>query len=170
MSYSGIAQEPSVPSAARRQNALSLLLFLLIVAALMLRFFVSPWVMNLFVSYTADSGAIYEKLHFGTYAIFAVLPFALFSRPIYLGGDDAGKFAALVRYSLLILLFIVYLTLAGRPSSSGFVIDSYLVAGAAGLLMLTVGPAARRMIGTITVAMLVLSAAIGTVEQITKHR
>jgi hypothetical protein len=170
MSYPAAVSERLSSSQARRQNALSLLFFLCAAFAFLLRFTVSPQIMNTVVDYTADGGSFYEKLHFGTYAIFLLLAVVLFSRPFLLQGDEIGIFKALLRYSVLIFALVPYLFITGRAGSSGFVIDTYLVAGAAGLLMLALNPDARRALGDLVLGMVILSAVIGTIEAVTQHR
>lgn len=170
MSSSSAALDKSPIESARRQNALALLLLFCTAFAFVLRFVVSSEVMNLFVAYTLEAGAFYEKLHFGTYAVLLLLPFALFSRPFLLRGDEIGKFRALVRYSALVLLLVVFMFVTGRAGSSVLLIDTYLVTGAAGLIMLAQNPASRRLLGDITLGVLILSAVIGTIEALTQQR
>lgn len=170
MSYPAAGSEQLLSNQVHRQNALSLLFFLCAAFAFLLRFTVSPQMMNMVVDYTAEGGSFYEKLHFGTYAIFLLLPFALFSRPFLLRGDEIGTFKALVRYSVLIFALVPYLFATGRAGSSGFLIDTYLVAGAAGLIMLTLNADVRRALGDVVLGMLILSAVIGLVEAVTQHR
>lgn len=155
---------------ARRQNALSLLFFLAIGIAFMVRFAISPQLVNMVMHYTSEGGSFFEKLHFGTYAIFLLLPVVLFSRPFRLAGDEIGKFRALVRFAAVMLLLVGYMILTGRTSSSGFIIDTYLAAGAAALLMLALHADLRRALGDLTLAMLILSAVIGIGEAVTRHR
>ncbi|WP_246811363.1 VpsF family polysaccharide biosynthesis protein [Mesorhizobium sp. AA22] len=157
-------------SQARRQNALSILFFLCAALAFLLRFTVSPQIMNSVVDYTADGGSFYEKLHFGTYAIFLLLALVLFSRPFLLQGDEIGIFKALLLYSALIFALVPYLFITGRAGSSGFIIDTYLVAGAAGLLMLAMNAEVRRALGDVVLGMVILSAVMGTIEAVTQHR
>ncbi|TIX84043.1 MAG: hypothetical protein E5V21_05685, partial [Mesorhizobium sp.] len=170
MSYPAAASERLLSSQARRQNALSILFFLCAALAFLLRFTVSPQIMNMVVDYTADGGSFYEKLHFGTYAIFLLLPFVLFSRPFLLQGDEIGIFKALLLYSALIFALVPYLFITGRAGSSGFIIDTYLVAGAAGLLMLAMNAEVRRALGDVVLGMVIVSAVMGTVEAVTQHR
>ena len=106
MNYSATGPEGSFPAHTQRQSTLSLVFFLAMAFALLMRFTVSPQLLNMVVNYTADQGAFYEKLHVGTYAIFLLLPIVLFSRPITLRGDEIGTFKALLRYSVLILSLI----------------------------------------------------------------
>jgi hypothetical protein len=170
VSYSAADPQRSLSGEARRQNALSLLFFLCAAFAFVLRFAVSSQLMDMVMDYTAASGAFYEKLHFGTYAIYLLLPFVLFTRPFVLRGDEIGKFKALVRFSGLMLALVIYLFATGRAGSSGFIIDTYIVAAAAGLLMYGLHADLRRALGDVTLCLLILSAVMGIVEEITHHR
>jgi hypothetical protein len=155
---------------ARRDNAVALLFFFFTALAFLVRFVITPQLMNRVVSYTIETGAFYEKLHFGTYAVLLLLPFALFSRPFQLHADEIGKFRALVRYCGLMLVLVVFLFFTGRAGSSVFLIDTYLVTGAALLIMLALGPQTRRMLGDLTLGFLILSAVVGTIEAVTHFR
>jgi hypothetical protein len=170
MSYSITETQGAGLAVDRRQNALSLVVFMLSAIALPLRFAISPQLLDRVMDYTGDSGPFYEKLHIGTYAILLLVPLALFSQPFVLRGDEIGKFKALLGYCGLLALLMFYLFLAGHFSSSGFLIDTYVVAAGAGLLLLAQPPDLRRRLGDVTLAMLILSAAIGIVEEITRHR
>lgn len=167
---SSLAAGPDTSLSARRHNALSVLFLLCAAFAFMLRFTVSPQLLDIVVAYTGEGGAFYEKLHFGTYAVMLLLPFLLFTRPFVLTGDDIGKFKALLRYCALLAALVVYLMVAGHAGSSVFVIDTYLVTGAAGLIMLALNPSVRRALGDITLIMLILSAVIGILEEATRRR
>ncbi|WP_417308304.1 VpsF family polysaccharide biosynthesis protein [Devosia sp.] len=170
MSYS--AAEPQLVGGddARRQNALSLVFFLLTAVALLMRFSITPEIMNSMVEYSTLEGATWEKVHFGSYALFALLPFALFSRPIVLRGHEITLFRTFVRYSALLIGLIGFMVVTGRAGSSGFVLDTYLVAGAAGLIMLSQNAEARRALGDVTLIMLLVSALIGIFEAVTQTR
>jgi hypothetical protein len=76
----------------------------------------------------------------------------------------------LLLYSALIFALVPYLFIAGRAGSSGFIIDTYLVAGAAGLLMLALNADVRRALGDVVLGMVILSAVMGTIEAVTQHR
>jgi hypothetical protein len=157
-------------SGERAIDAVRLMLFLMTAVAILVRTVVTPQLLDRVYDYTGDSGAFFMKLHIGTYAILAVLPIALFGQPITLYGNEVGKFRALMRYCGLLLIIVAYSAVIGRLSSIGFIIDTYLSAGAAGLLLITLPPNLRRALGEMTVGVLVLSAAIGVVEAVTKHR
>ena len=171
MSYAATYPERvSTGADARRQNALSLIFFLCAAAAFLLRFTISPQILDRVMNYTAEGGAFYEKLHIGTDAILLLTPFVLFSRPFFLQADEIIKFRWLLRFTLLQLLLIAYLALVGRVNSSGLLIDTYIVAAAAGMLMFALNEGFRRSLGDLTLIMLIVSAAIGIVEAVTKHR
>lgn len=153
-----------------RRNAVTLLLVLGMAVALAVRVVVSPMLMDRMVTYTEEGGAFYEKLHFGTYLIFLMLPLALFSQPFGLKGEEIGRFKALLWYCLAILALVVVLFVSGRPGSSVFLIDTYLVAGAAGLIVLALGRDARRLLAEFVLLILIVSAVIGIGEALTQRR
>lgn len=154
----------------RRRNALAVLFLLLFAAAAMLRFNISPQLLDMVIRYTGEDGAFYEKIHIGTYAVFLLFPLVMFGQPITLVGDDIGKFRTLFRFCLVMIGMVVFLIASGHMGSSVFLVDTYLVAAAAGMMMLALGPDVRRLLGDITLASLILSALIGLVEQITHAR
>lgn len=170
MSYSAVGPDPSAPAGDRRRNAVTLLLVLGMAVALAVRIVVSPMLMDRMVTYTEEGGAFYEKLHFGTYLIFLMLPLALFSQPFGLRGEEIGRFKALLWYCLAVLALLVVLFVSGRPGSSVFLIDTYLVAGAAGLIVLALGRDARRLLAEFVLLILIVSAAIGIGEALTQKR
>lgn len=170
VSYSAVGPDPSAPAGSRRRNAVTLLLVLGMAVALAVRIVVSPMLMDRMVTYTEEGGAFYEKLHFGTYLIFLMLPLALFSQPFGLRGEEIGRFKALLWYCLAILALVVVLFVSGRPGSSVFLIDTYLVAGAAGLIVLALGSDARRLLAEFVLLILIVSAVIGIGEALTQKR
>ncbi|QQR37120.1 hypothetical protein JI749_05760 [Devosia oryziradicis] len=170
MSYSAVGPDPSEPAAGRRRNALTLLLVLGMAVALALRIIISPMMMERVVAYSAEGGAFYEKLHFGTYLMFAMLALTLFSRPFRLQGEEIDRFKALLWFCLAMIALVAVLFALGRPGASVFLIDTYLCAGAAGLSVLALGPDARRVLAEFVLAILILSAVIGIGEALTETR
>nr|WP_295886648.1 VpsF family polysaccharide biosynthesis protein [uncultured Devosia sp.] len=170
MSYSALGPDPSVPAGSRRQNALTLLLVLGMAIALAVRIIISPMLMDSVVNYTAEGGAFYEKLHFGTYLIFLMLALTLFSQPFRLQGEEIGRFKALLWFCLAMVAMVGVLFISGRPGASVFLIDTYICAGAAGLVVLALGPDARRVLAEYVLVILILSAVIGTGEALTEKR
>jgi len=170
MSYSAANPERSAPANRESLQTVSMLLFLAVAFTFLIRFNISPQIMNRIVNYTDDGGSFIEKLHVGTYALFLLLPFAFFARPFTLRGEEIGKFRVLLRFSVLMAALVPYLFLTGRAGSSGFIIDTYLAASAAGLVMLTFDDRARHALGDIVLGMLILSALIGIMEAVTHIR
>lgn len=170
LSFSATGPEAQDAGETRRQNAVSILFLLLAILAFAIRFCVSPEMMNQVMEYTTKFGSFYEKLHLGTYAIFLLLPVMLLSRPIYLRGRDIRRFKDLLRFGILITLMMVLMLGLGRSSAAGLLLDTYLVAAAAGLIVLSMNPDMRRIVGDAVIAMSLLSAVIGILEFVTRTR
>ena len=169
MSYTSSVPEQSDISEARWQNTLTAVVFFCALVAIEIRLNVSSHVMNVFVNYTGEGGAFYEKLHSGTLALLLLVPFAVISRPFVLRGSEIGLFKALLLFSVLMFATIFYLGVMGRAGSAGFIIDTYMAASAAGLVMLTLPANLRRTIGDVTIMLCILSAVMGFVEAMTQH-
>ena len=170
MTDASLSSEQLSNDGARAQNAVSLIFFLCTAAAFLLRFTVSPQLLSRVMDYTGEGGAFYEKLHLGTYAILLLTPVVLFSRPFFLKADEIVKFRWLLRFTLLLFALIAYLAVMGRVSSSGVLIDSYVVAAGAGMMMFALNEGFRRGIGNVVLVMLLISALMGIFEAVTKHR
>lgn len=155
---------------AQRQNAISILLVLAIAGAFLLRFGLSPSVLNVFVFYTTEGGSILEKFHWGTYAILLMLPVALVTRPILLETADIPRFRALLRFCVGTGALIVPMLALGRTAPAGYLVDTYLVAGAAGMLMYCINAASRRVVVMVVVYYVLASALLGIVEAVTETR
>nr|WP_282567997.1 VpsF family polysaccharide biosynthesis protein [Devosia oryzisoli] len=138
--------------------------------ALAVRINISPLLMDGVFAYTGEGGSFYEKLHLGSYLIFVLLPITLAARPFRLMGDEIGKFRSLFWYMVILTAMSVLYIAMGRAGAIVFVLDSYLVAGAAGIILLALGQEARRALGHFTLVMLIASAIIGIGEAATHHR
>lgn len=170
MSYTATGTDSRDYGDARRHNALSLIFLLLTLCAFTVRFFIAPEVMNLFVHYTLDGGSFLEKLHIGTYLIYLLVPVMLFSRPFYLEGDDIRRFKDLLRFIAMVTPLILFLLVTGRTNAAGLFLDNYVVAGAAGLIMLAMNRDMRRIVGDWVLIMNLVSAVLGIVEFVTRQR
>jgi hypothetical protein len=170
VSYSGTGSDRQEAGIGRRHNALVVLLTLIVAAVILARVYLTDEMMNQLYEYTTEFGAFYEKVHLGTYLVLLMLPVALFSRPVYLEGHDIGRFRDLVRFCGLILLLIAFLVVMRRMSAGGLFIDTYLVAGAAGLIVLSLPPDGRRFVGNALLIVSLASALIGIAEFATRTR
>ena len=169
MGYSATGPETTADSA-RQANAVSVALFLVTCVALATRICVPPAVLDRVYSYVSEGGAFYEKIHLGTYFLLLLLPVALFTRPVFLRGQEIVAFRDLVRFTGLLALLIAFLVGTGRADSIGNLVDTYLVAGVAGLILLAQNPSYRRLLGDSVVLIVLLSAAIGVFEAVGRIR
>jgi hypothetical protein len=170
MTHSTLSTDRPLLDPAKHENTISLALMLCMAAAFIVRFAIPSQVLNAFMDYTSESGALYEKLHVGSYAIFLLAPAVLLSRPFFLKTDEVERFRSLLRFTLWMLGIVAYLVATGKPGSSGFLVDTYIVAAVASLMMLALGEAYRRALGNVTLGLLILSGVIGIVEAVTKSR
>lgn len=141
-----------------------MVLFLMAAAAFTVRIVVSPTMMDGLVAYTGEGGAFYEKVHLGTYLILLLLPVALMARPFRLAGDEIAKFRALFWFIVILLAIVAVLFAVKRAGASVFLVDTYVAAAAAGLIVLILGPASRQALGHLVLMLLILSALVGIGE------
>ena len=160
----------TVSDTVRRANAVSFALFLATFAVLAIRICVSPAVLDQLYDYVREGGAFYEKIHVGTYLLLLLLPVALFTRPVFLRGEEIVKFRDLARFSGVLVLLIVFLVATGRAGAIGNLVDTYLVAGAVGLILLAQNPSYRRLLGDAVVLIMLLSAGMALFEATTHIR
>lgn len=155
---------------ASRQNAVELAFLLLTVTALLLRLFVPNLLLDLFVSYTSEGGNFLVKFHLAAYAIVLVLFGSLFARPFVLQGSDIALFKSFIVCSGLIVCLTAFIVVTNGFGATGFLIDTYLIAMLAGLLLISQSREARYRIGEIILIVMILSAALGIVEMVFQQR
>lgn len=153
-----------------RDRSLWLFLFAMAIGAICLRVLITNPLMNEFVEYTTEKGVIYEKIHFGTYALLAVAAVIPLFRPIRLELWEVAPFRALLFFGFWVLAIALGLAAIGRGGSAGYLIDSYVAAAAAGLTLFMLPLAMRRTAGHIVLVILVASALIGIGEVATGTR
>lgn len=153
-----------------RARSLWLFLFAMAIGAICLRVLVTNPLMNEFVEYTTEKGAIYEKIHFGTYALLAVAAIVPLFRPIRLEIWEVAPFRALLFFGFWVLAIALGLAAIGRGGSAGYLIDSYVAAAAAGLTLFMLPLEMRRTAGHIVLVILMASALIGIGEVATGTR
>ncbi len=153
-----------------RDRSLWLFLFAMALGAICLRILITNPLMNEFVEYTTDKGAIYEKIHFGTYALLGVAAIIPLFRPIRLEIWELAPFRALLFFGFWVLAIAIALVAIGRGGSAGYLIDSYVAAAAAGLILFMLPLPMRRTAGHIILAILMASALIGIGEVATGTR
>ncbi|MGQ2906497.1 MAG: VpsF family polysaccharide biosynthesis protein [Aliihoeflea sp.] len=153
-----------------RDRSLWLFLFAMALGAICLRILITNPLMNEFVEYTTEKGAIYEKIHFGTYALLGVAGLVPLFRPIRLEIWELAPFRALLFFGFWVLAIAIALVAIGRGGSAGYLIDSYVAAAAAGLLLFMLPLPMRRTAGHFMLLILLASALIGIGEVATGTR
>lgn len=153
-----------------RDRSLWLFLFAMALGAICLRILITNPLMNEFVEYTTEKGAIYEKIHFGTYALLGVAGLVPLFRPIRLEIWELAPFRALLFFGFWVLAIAIALVAIGRGGSAGYLIDSYVAAAAAGLLLFMLPLPMRRTAGHFMLQILLASALIGIGEVATGTR
>lgn len=153
-----------------RANAIVMLFFLSVAGVLLLRLLLTSQLMNMILPYTSEGGPFYAKFHLGTYLIGGLLILSLFARRIPLRGDDIPLFRFLLLQVGILGGLVVYVIAISRIGATGVIVDTYLTACLAAMLMLTLPPQARRMVGTCIVMVLVVSATIALGEAVIQRR
>ena len=165
----GGATHPDV--AQRAPDALAApVLFVLVVVALLVRLALPAPLINLYIPYTLETGAFYEKLHIGTYLLLSLAPLGLAIKPLRLRADELPIVRALLRFSLAIIGIAALLLAIGRGGPAVIFVDTYLSAALAGLLLFMLPPPARRLVGYVVLALFVASALVGILETATRQR
>lgn len=128
---------PEAPAGARaRTTPLLSVLFMLFTVFAVLRVALGSLVLDLFVSYTTDSGPIYEKLHPSFYGFVFVAAVALTNLRIVLTPWEVRVVRALLAFNAGIVVILLTTALMGRGGSTGFMIDSYCATSFVVLLFL----------------------------------
>lgn len=146
------------------------LLHIAVLFAILVRIAVPPTLLNLFISYSTEAGAIYEKIHPGSYMILLLLPIALLLRPIRVFVEELPALRALVAFTAGATLTAILLVVLGRAGSAGYFIDTYVVSGAGGLLLYTLPATGRLNIAGAVIGLLALSTLLAIFEAVTHSR
>jgi hypothetical protein len=122
------------------------------------RLILSANILNKFIPYTADGGSTVEKIHPTTYGIFFVLFVQVLTTRVELDAWELRAVRALIVFALAIGALAVFTSLVGDITAIGYLIDTYLVACAAGASLLFVPRPWREKLG----ASLLIFIAVGT--------
>jgi hypothetical protein len=133
-------------------------LFALFWVLVLARLILNANVLNKVIPYTADGGSTVEKIHPTTYGIFFLLFVQLLTTRIELDDWELRALRALIVFALAIGALAVFTFLVGDITAIGYLIDTYLVACAAGASMLFVPRPWREKLG----ASLLIFIAAGT--------
>lgn len=159
-----------MPQVFATERIVGTLLHIAVMLAILVRIAVPPTILNLFINYSTEAGAIYEKIHPGSYLILLLLPVALLVRPLRIFPEELPVVRGLVAFTAGAILTALLLIPMGRAGSAGYFIDTYVVAGAGGLLLYTQPALARLNIAGAVIGLIALSAVIGVFEAATHSR
>ena len=120
------------------------IVFMLFLAAVLLRIVISPVALNAVVSYSNEGGPLYEKIHPGTYLIAMAFGLALLGLRTRLTVAEGKACRLLIGLFAIIVLSVVGVSLFGHAVSIGYLIDSYVCGCMAGYVMLSLAPEQRR--------------------------
>jgi hypothetical protein len=143
------------------------------VVAVIIRFAVPGNVLNLFEEYSSfnqltSSGNIVQKIHPGSYGI-VLVTFLMLPHIIARWADDRdGVMNSLLVMVIAISLVIVICMFSGQTASIGYLVDSMLVACAAGASLLCFGTLQRRLLGKALLGVTIISSLIAIIEFATK--
>jgi hypothetical protein len=126
-------------------------------------------VLDQFVSYTTDSGPIYEKLHPSLYGFVFITGVALTTMRIVLTPWEVRVVRALLAFNAGIVLILLMTALMGRGGSTGFMIDSYCAMSFVVLLFLF-PPAWRPHVGQAILLWLAFNCFVAMIEYAGKTR
>lgn len=156
----------TVTPACASDDAFALAVFQLgLGASVLARFLVTGNMLNLVVDYTSDGGALPVKIHPGTYGMALMLVLAVTRLRPRLSPLDWRLARQLVVLALVVVALALTTILAGHGVSAGYLLDTYVSAALAGLLMLVLPPERRRPIGHALLAFMMVEALLTLVER-----
>jgi hypothetical protein len=129
------------------------------------RFLIPGNILNLVVDYTSDGGPLPVKIHPGTYGMALMLLLAVAKLRPRLSPLDWRLARQLVVLSGVVVALAVMTALLGHGVSAGYLLDTYISAALAGLLMLALPLERRRPIGHALLAFMVVEALVTLVER-----
>ena len=154
----------------RQGSAQLAYLFALFWTFVLLRFALSANLLDKFVSYSAEGGSIVEKIHPSTYGIFFVLVATLFSARIELNDWELRALRSLMLFAAVTGGLGLFTSLLGHSVSMGYLVDSYIVACASGMLMLFFPQRWREWLGATLLMFITAGACVGFAEFLLRRR
>lgn len=140
------------------------MLYLSFVAFVLLRIGLNALILNQFVNYTTLEGSTIEKIHPAFYGIGLIAVAILLNYRIELSAQDVGILRAIIVFLAGICGLLLMLSVSGQSTSSGYILDTYIVACMAVFVMMTLPNQWRSNLGELILLFLILSAAVGIAE------
>lgn len=134
-----------------------------------MRIAVTSPILNMLVNYEAtQDGIILEKIHPGSWGILFMGVLLVPTAAARVGGADRKLFNAIVLYLALIGAVIVETIMLGRTGSVGYLLDSLITAGVAGLIVLLMSEQKRLALANIVLIFSVLNCVVSIAEFVLK--
>jgi hypothetical protein len=165
-----LASEYPAIRADRNNPYLLRFLFLLFGTFVLMRFMLNANVLDTVMKYTAEGGSIVEKIHPSSYGLALVLLTTLLAVRTELAQWELRVVRSFVEFVLFIGAISAFASAMGHRDSIGYLVDSYIVACIAGMLMLSFPPSWRESVGTILIAFTAISACVAIGEFALRQR
>lgn len=166
-SFHGVAKWQGTQRAAR--SFASLYLFLVFSILVLLRLFIPDGVLNLFMNYSIDDrlvathSSILEKLHPCTWGIFLLALLSI--RGVFDRSNSDRRIArSLVIFAATVVLALLSSVVRGDPISLGYLVDNFILATVAGLIMISFPRTWRYALGHIMLIALTINSLIAISE------
>ena len=140
------------------------MLYAAFVFFILLRIGLNALILNQFINYTTIEGSTIEKIHPAFYGIGLVALVILFNYRIVLSAQDLGILRAMIVFLAGICGLLLMLSISGQSTSSGYILDTYIVACMAAFVMMTLPAQWRSNLGELILLFLILSAIVGIGE------
>jgi hypothetical protein len=140
------------------------IVFMLFLAAVLLRIAISAVTLNAVVSYTSEGGPLYEKIHPGTYLITIAFGLALFGLRTSLTTAEAKVCRLLIALFAIVVFSAAGALFFGQSIAIGYLLDSYMCGCMAGYVMLTLRPEQRRMVVSSVLVLLMANSVLAVIE------
>jgi hypothetical protein len=160
----GVATEPRAVSTVRNNPYLLRLVFMLFCMLIVMRFVLNANLLNTMMNYSDEGGSIIEKIHPSTYGLIIVLLATVFLFRIELTEWELRVLRSFIVFVAAIGILSAFIWSLGHSGSVGYLIDTYVVACIAAVLMLPFPQAWRESIGTIVIGFIAISACVAIAE------
>ena len=161
----------AVPSARSGVNVTLSLLFIVFAASVALRLGFGALLLNEFMNYTTIEGSTIEKIHPAFYGIALVAVAIGLTQRVVLSVRDLAILRAIIVFIVGIVgILAMMLLVNGQSSSSGYILDTYIVTCLASFVMMALPEAWRVRLGELVLLFLTLSALVGIAEFVLRAR
>lgn len=138
--------------------------FVVFCVAIVLRVMIGDGILNLVERYTSEGGSLIEKIHPAVYVMF-LCGFVIYaSVGLRFLPQERSEVRALLMLAGFLALIGAINILAGRGSSAGYVIDSYITTLLIGVLLYAMPHSWRETVGLLVIGAIVFNSAFMMVE------